>query len=125
MLRVHLFSHRKKSFFRSPLKSHPKQSHRCHESDFNNRDPCNYHKVASARVRANSNVHERAFQRCGCWQVKLMWILFFLFCFHKPSDALNRVRSVISETQSDITSSWWCSSVAVRLMGYPVEAEMV
>lgn len=54
-----------------------------------------------------------------------MWVILFMFCFHKASDALNRVRFIVSEAQSDSMSSWWCSNVAVRLMGYPAKAEMV
>lgn len=65
MLHVHLFSHRKKTFFRSPLKSHPKQSHRCHESDFNKGDPCNYHKVASATSVSFSAAVVGKWSSCG------------------------------------------------------------
>lgn len=74
---------------------------------------------------STSNGHEHVFHRSGFWQVKLMWVILFMFCFHKASEALNWVRFVVSEAQSDITSLWWCLNVAVRLMGYPTEAEMV
>lgn len=136
MLCVYFFPHRKISLF-SLWKTAPKTVSQTPWVRFY-QHPCNCHEVAflvelhgwlewqqgckgeHQGVNFKCVVHSR-----GCWQVKLIRIIVFVFCYHKGSDASNWVCFVISEAQSDITFSGWCSNVAVRLMGYPAEAEMV
>lgn len=121
-----------------PRKTRPEQSHRCFKSDFTKCDPCNYREVASSvELCGTSN-------GSNCVSV---------FNFKRPRAPLSSPRLLASKAHmgcslylfpqvfrpiewrpfcrirgpviTDITSSWWRWNVAVRLMGYPTEAETV